>query len=59
MNFGAPARPGAPAAGEWRFKANPWLIAGAVMLGTFIGVLDSTVVTAALPNIAGSMAATN
>jgi len=29
------------------------------MLGTFIGVLDSTAVTAALPNIAGNMAAAN
>ncbi len=43
----------------WRPSANPWLIALAVMLATFVEVLDSTVVSVATPNIAGALAATN
>jgi len=50
---------GPSAAEEWRPKANPWLIACAVMLGTFLEILDTTVVSVAIPNIAGSLAATN
>src|SRR5436305_2227319 len=37
---------------------NPWLVAIAVMFGTFMEVLDTTVVNVALPHIAGSMSAT-
>ncbi len=37
---------------------NPWLIAVSVMLGTFMEVLDTTVVNVALPHIAGSVSAT-
>jgi MFS transporter, DHA2 family, multidrug resistance protein len=37
---------------------NPWLIAIAVMLGTFMEVLDTTVVNVALQHIAGSVSAT-
>src|SRR6478609_3579811 len=37
---------------------NPWLIAVAVMLGTFMEVLDTTVVNVSLPHIAGSLSAT-
>jgi DHA2 family multidrug resistance protein len=37
---------------------NPWLIAVAVMLGTFMEVLDTTVVNVSLPHIAGSLGAT-
>jgi len=37
---------------------NPWIIAVAVMLGTFMEVLDTTVVNVALPHIAGSLSAT-
>ncbi len=37
---------------------NPWLIAFAVMLGTFMEVLDTTVVNVSLPHIAGSLSAT-
>src|SRR3954465_10121313 len=33
---------------------NPWIIAVSVMLGTFMEVLDTTVVNVALPHIAGS-----
>jgi DHA2 family multidrug resistance protein len=44
---------------EWRPSINPWFIAGAVMLATFLEVLDTTIVSVAQPNIAGSLAATN
>jgi DHA2 family multidrug resistance protein len=37
---------------------NPWLIAVAVMLGTFMEVLDTTVVNVSLPHIAGDLGAT-
>ncbi len=36
---------------------NPWLIAIAVMFGTFMEVLDTTVVNVSLPHIAGSLSA--
>src|ERR687885_696846 len=36
---------------------NPWLVAMAVMFGTFMEVLDTTVVNVSLPHIAGSMSA--
>ena len=39
-------------------KINPWVIAFAVILPTFIEVLDTTVVSVALENIAGNLAAT-
>ena len=39
-------------------RINPWLIAIAVILPTFIEVLDTTVVSVALPTIAGNLAAT-
>jgi DHA2 family multidrug resistance protein len=37
---------------------NPWIVALAVMLGTFMEVLDTTVVNVSLPHIAGSLSAT-
>src|ERR1700716_2277642 len=37
---------------------NPWIIAIAVMLSTFMEVLDTAVVNVSLPHIAGSMSAT-
>ncbi|MGE3341802.1 MAG: DHA2 family efflux MFS transporter permease subunit [Vicinamibacterales bacterium] len=37
---------------------NPWLTAFAVMFGTFMVVLDTTVVNVSLPHIAGSLSAT-
>jgi DHA2 family multidrug resistance protein len=45
--------------GEWRPGANPWLITAAVMLATFMEVLDTTIVTVAIPHIAGSLSASN
>jgi MFS transporter, DHA2 family, multidrug resistance protein len=38
-------------------NVNPWLVALAVMFGTFMEVLDTTVVNVSLPHIAGSMSA--
>lgn len=40
----------------WKPSVNPWLIAMAVMLATFLEVLDTSVANVALPNMAGSMA---
>ncbi len=37
---------------------NPWIIAIAVMLGTFMEVLDTTVVNVSLPHIAGDLSVT-
>jgi DHA2 family multidrug resistance protein len=39
-------------------EPHPWLVAGSVMIGTFMVVLDSTVVNVALPHIAGSLSST-
>ncbi len=39
-------------------KVNPWIVAIAVMFGTFMEVLDTTVVNVSLPHIAASMSAT-
>src|SRR5579859_6766395 len=41
-----------------RPAVNPWIIAIAVMIGTFMEVLDTTVVNVSLPQIAGSLSAT-
>lgn len=38
-------------------KINPWLIAAAVILPTFMEVLDTTIVSVSLPHIAGSLSA--
>src|SRR5882724_4019278 len=42
---------------EWRPKANPWLIAAAVIVPTFMEVLDTSIAAVALPHIAGSLSA--
>lgn len=39
-------------------QANPWLVAMAVMLATFMVVLDTSIATVALPYIAGNLGAT-
>ncbi|MDR0841979.1 MAG: DHA2 family efflux MFS transporter permease subunit, partial [Acidobacteriota bacterium] len=49
----------APMPTEWRPSVNPWFIAVSVMLATFVEVLDTTVVSVAVPNIAGALASTN
>jgi DHA2 family multidrug resistance protein len=38
---------------------NPWVVTCAVMLATFMEVLDTTVVNVAIPHISGNLAATN
>src|SRR5258706_4154732 len=42
---------------EWTPSFNPWLIAAAVMLATFMEVLDTSVANVALPHIAGHLPA--
>src|SRR2546426_2435892 len=39
-------------------QINPWLIVISVMFGTFMEVLDTTVVNVSLPHIAGNLSAT-
>ena len=39
-------------------QINPWIVAIAVMFGTFMEVLDTTVVNVSLPHIAATMSAT-
>jgi DHA2 family multidrug resistance protein len=47
-----------PIAGEEAPEINPWIVAISVMLGTFMEVLDTTVVNVSLPHIAGSLSST-
>src|SRR5215469_7009413 len=47
------------AAAPVRPASNPWLIAIAVMLATFMEVLDTAIAAVALPYIAGSVSASN
>src|SRR5438445_4629337 len=42
---------------EWLPAVNPWLITIAVMLATFMEVLDTSIAAVALPHIAGSLSA--
>jgi MFS transporter, DHA2 family, multidrug resistance protein len=44
---------------ELTHGVNPWWIAAAVMLATFMEVLDTSIASVALPYIAGSLSATN
>src|SRR5438128_3400061 len=43
---------------QWTPSANPWLIAVAVLLATFMEVLDTAVANVSLPHIAGNLSAT-
>ena len=43
---------------EWRPRANPYVIGGSVALATFMQVLDTTIVSVAMPHMAGSLSAT-
>jgi DHA2 family multidrug resistance protein len=47
-----------PDLGQTRRDVNPWLIAGTVMLATFMEVLDTSVANVSLPHIAGNLSAT-
>ena len=48
-----------PAAAEqWQPSHNPWLIAVAVMMATFMEVLDTSIANVSLPHIAGNLSAT-
>src|ERR1700731_3892047 len=44
-------------AAEWRPAVNPWIIAVAVTLATFMEVLDTSIANVSLPHIAGSLSA--
>jgi DHA2 family multidrug resistance protein len=63
MASAAQAHAGAKDAAEAPQEAaqgeNPWLIAAAVMLATFMEVLDTSIAAVALPYIAGSLSASN
>ena len=37
---------------------NPWIVTAAVMLATFMEILDTTVVNVSVPHLAGNMGAT-
>ena len=43
---------------QWRPRVNPWWIAAAVMLATFMEVLDTSIASVALPYIGGNLGAT-
>lgn len=45
--------------GNWKPSHSPWLIAVAVMLATFMEVMDTSIASVAVPYIAGSVSATN
>jgi DHA2 family multidrug resistance protein len=49
----------APDSSDWRPSANPYWIAVAVVLASFLEVLDTTIVSVAQPNMAGNLGATN
>jgi MFS transporter, DHA2 family, multidrug resistance protein len=55
----APPQPNSPQSSPTEPVSNPWLIATAVMLATFMEVLDTSIAAVALPYIAGSLSATN
>ena len=44
--------------GDWKPSYNPWLIALAVMLATFMEVMDTSIASVAVPYIAGSLSST-
>src|SRR3984893_1492958 len=48
---------GADSSAQWMPKVNPWLIALAVMLATFMEVLDTSVANVSLNHIAGNLSA--
>lgn len=44
---------------EWKMPENPWPATIAVMIATFMFVLDSTIANVALPHMAGSFSSSN
>jgi DHA2 family multidrug resistance protein len=48
-----------PGDSNWKPKHSPWLIAIAVMIATFMEVMDTSIASVAVPYIAGSTASTN
>ena len=48
-----------PEGGKAPTAVNPWFIAVAVMLATFMEVMDTSIASVAVPYIAGSTASTN
>jgi MFS family permease len=44
---------------SWKPSHSPWLIAVAVMIATFMEVMDTSIASVAVPYIAGSTASTN
>ena len=48
-----------PGGGKAQTAVNPWLIAVAVMIATFMEVMDTSIASVAVPYIAGSTASTN
>ncbi len=57
MSAPAQAAESGQAPSSWQPRVNPWLITASVMLATFMEVLDTTIVSVALPHIAGSLSA--
>ncbi|HVN33583.1 MAG TPA: DHA2 family efflux MFS transporter permease subunit [Thermoanaerobaculaceae bacterium] len=60
LSTGVPIGPGSRTGTPWAGSPNgqhPWLVALSVLAGTFMVVLDTTVVNVALPHIAGSLSA--
>src|SRR5581483_7663892 len=56
---GATAPPrAAPTAADTRRGTHKWIIAGTVMTGTIMAVLDSSIVNVALPDMSGTLGAT-
>lgn len=51
-------RPAAPLSTVDSRAINPWVVTLAVMLATFMEILDTTVVNVSIPHIAGNLAAT-
>lgn len=45
------------AGAQWRPKHSPWAVSFAVLLATFIAVLDTSVANVSLPHIAGNLSA--
>jgi DHA2 family multidrug resistance protein len=48
---------GPPQDAQWQPAVNPWIIAVAVTLATFMEVLDTSIANVALPHIAGGLSA--